>query len=501
MKRLFNVSLIMVLLSLWSCNEQDGLIENDTQPIEIEPLTGVEVNEFIHTTLQNKGAFTWNDADDYVLWSAAMLGEGIVTVGYGKKSFSTQKSNELINIKNELIQIAESIEEGSGNGRKSGESIVLDEEEIINCFDIEVTSIETITALRANPNVRYIDPSGFRYMLYETRLKSSSGCDKSSITVNTADYTTLTPGCLVSWTYDMHNIPSAWSYSTGSGITVGLIDTGVADDQYLLGSWFNDGYSSGRSISKYGVFVDSFWPWKTKTDGYHDKCGHGTRMAGTIASPRNNNNMPVGIAYNCNLVSYRATGDVVLDGYHEQKGVARALTEMADRSDIKVISMSIGHIISIGRIKDAVKYAYSKDKLIIAAGGTSTTWTNFVGVIFPASMDETVAATGITDGSGFNECSDCHYGSKIDFTVIMERHSDNDRKSVGIGYYNNSKTYVGGSSVSTATTAGIAALIWAKYPSWTRNQVLTKMKQSASYYPNKHSDFGYGVIDALAAVQ
>ena len=70
-----------------------------------------------------------------------------------------------------------------------------------------------------------------------------------------------------------------------------------------------------------------------------------------------------------------------------------------------------------------------------------------------------------------------------------------------LSYYENQSDYVGGSSVATATTAGIAALVWAKNPSWNRDQVLTKMKQSARFYPNKNADFGYGNINALLAVQ
>ena len=140
-------------------------------------------------------------------------------------------------------------------------------------------------------------------------------------------------------------------------------------------------------------------------------------------------------------------------------------------------------------------------KLIIAAGGTSTSFTNWAGVIFPANMDETVAVTGITDGVGYTECEVCHKGSKIDFTVIMQRSNDSNRTSVCLGYYEGTRSYVGGSSVSTATTAGIAALIWARNPTWSRDQVLNKMKQSASFYPNRHPDFGWGSINALVAVQ
>ncbi len=501
MKKLQKIVALFIVVAIASCTQTDELQPTNQQSQKLEPLTGAEINAQIHQVLQQTGSFSWADADDYVLWSALMRGDSILTIGYGSSSFSTQKSTALISQKNDILDVVRSYEEGTGLRLKNGTDVLVYDDEVLNFVDVLVGNIETLSALRAMPNVRYIEPAGYRFFANESTLKSSSGCDKAPVAVNSADYRTIAPNCLVSWTYDKHNITQAWSYSTGSGITVGLIDTGVSQDQSMFGSNFNDGYSSGRSIYKYGVFVDSFWPWVTTTDGVYDKCAHGSLMAATIASPRNDNYMPVGVAYNCNLVSYRATKNVVLDSYHEQRGVARALTELGNRTDVKVISMSIGHIINVGSIADAVRYAYAKGKMIIAAGGTSTEFTNFAGVIFPASMDETVAVTGITDGSGFTECAVCHKGNKIDFTVIMERHNDDSRHSVCLGFYNNSKTYVGGSSVATSTTAGIAALIWGKYPNWSRAQVLNRMKQSASLYPNKNSNFGYGNINALAAVQ
>lgn len=498
----FNVLIISLLVLLGSCSKTDELDKAlPDKPISVEPLTPKEINAIIDKNLRTKGSFEWKDVDSYVIWSALQHGQNILTVGYSETPFSEVKDAKTLDAKKQILEIAESIENDGNSNTKNQERIIVYEPKIINYVDIIVTKFETVEALKHNKNVRYLEPTGYRYFAHETMVKSSSGCDKSPSTINTSDFTMVAPNAQVSWTYYKHNIPQAWEYSTGQGITVGLIDTGISPEQPLLGSSFNQGYSSGRFIQKYGTYVNSIWPWETKTDGPNDQCGHGTLMGATIASPRNSVNMPAGVAYNCNLVAYRATGDVVIDGYHEKRGVTQALTELANRSDVKIISMSIGHIFSASNVSDAIKYAYSKGKLIIAAGGTSTIFTNWAGVIFPANMDETVAVTGITDGAGYTECAVCHKGSKIDFTVIMQRASDSERTSVCLGYYNGDKSYVGGSSVSTATTAGIAALIWAKYPTWTRDQVLNRMKQSASLYPNRHPDFGWGSINALLAVQ
>ena len=115
-------------------------------------------------------------------------------------------------------------------------------------------------------------------------------------------------------------------------------------------------------------------------------------------------------------------------------------------------------------------------------------------------MPETIAVTGIKEGVNYVKCDVCHTGNKIDFTVAMQRASGESTVPI-TSYYDNQSDYVGGSSVATATTAGIAALVWAKYPIWTRDQVLTKMKQSSRYYPTKNPDFGHGNINAFLAVQ
>ena len=387
------------------------------------------------------------------------------------------------------------------------EDLLIYEDSFLNLIDVRITKQETLEALRRNRNVRYVEPADYRYFTYESignpsdnQIQSSSGCGYSSSTLSTADYTTVTPNARVPWAFYKHNIPAAWSLTSGSGVTIGVVDTGLSPQQSLMNGSFNTGQSSGRFVQKYGTYVDSIWPWSTTTDGVNDLCSHGTSMASVATAPRNNAGLPVGVAYNANLVSYRASSDVVLNGYHEQRGVQNAFTALGNRTDVKIISMSMGHIFSVGRIEDGVRYANNKGKLIFCAGGTSTSFTNFVGVIFPAWMPETVAVTGIKEASTYQKCDVCHSGAEIDFTIMMERAGTGNKVPV-LSYYNNQADYVGGSSVATATTAGIAAFVWAKNPSWTKAQVLTKMKQSSQFYPTKNSEFGHGIINALTAVQ
>lgn len=490
---------ILGLLLVFSCTKEDPNEINDSaiESVESQKLLSVEeLNAYIADELKTNGDLDWFKAPATVLWSAAVHGGNVISIGYGEpgQSFSLQRSPQLISARNNIIEIISNTEQ-----QKSSD-VVKNMDETLNFVDVTVEDFNTILALQKSKDIRYIDTFYTGYLQENEVQQKDFGCAQSGENINGSDYRVISPNSWLPWNFDIHKVPQAWNYSTGAGITVGLIDTGLSANQSLLGSNFNDGASTGRFVQRFGTYIDSPWWWSNNIDGPNDRCGHGTSMASALASPRNDNGMPVGVAYNSNLVSYRGTSDVVLEDYHERKGVSNALKALGNRSDVKIISMSIGYPWSIGNVKDAVRYAYNRGKMIIAAGGTSTSFTNWYGVIFPASMNETVAVTGIKD-NGYNRCSNCHDGSKIDFTIVMQRAGDSGRNVPVIGFNNGSRNYVGGSSVATATTAGIAALVWARNPNLTRAQVLDKLRRAGEFYPNRNGKFGYGNIDALKAVQ
>ncbi|WP_293872048.1 S8/S53 family peptidase [Flavobacterium sp.] len=497
-KLLFLVMIVITSCSKENTQEKNSIVIEDSKK---DPLTPAQINAKIDEMLTTNHIFNWRDADSHLLWSAVIHGNNVLTIGFGnsKNNFQREQSFNNAQMQKELVAIVLKYE------GTTLDKVLIASDADLNLIDVIITKQETIIALRQSKYIRYIEPADYRYLEVRNAQNrssagTSSGCGFDAEILATADYTATTPNAKVPWTFTQHNIPSAWTISTGAGVTIGIVDTGVSPNQSLLGANFNNGFSSGRTIEKNGVYVDSIWPWSTTTDGINDLCGHGTSMAATAAAPRNDKGLPVGVAYNANLITYRAAYNVVLDGFQEQEGVKKAFTALGNNARVKIISMSMGYIFSVGKIEDAIKFAYGKGKLIFCAAGTSTSFTTFVGVIFPAWMPETVAVTGVKEGTTYQACSDCHTGSKVDFTVVMERAVSGNTVPVD-SYYENQTDYIGGSSVATATTAGIAALVWSKNPSWTRDQVLTKMRQSASLYPNKNADYGYGNINAFLAVQ
>ncbi|HRD42695.1 MAG TPA: S8 family serine peptidase, partial [Ferruginibacter sp.] len=81
---------------------------------------------------------------------------------------------------------------------------------------------------------------------------------------------------------------------------------------------------------------------------------------------------------------------------------------------------------------------------------------------------------------------------------VMEKASSNLHQ-LSLAMQGDVPSTVGGSSVSTATMSGMAALVWSRFPSYTRDQVLNKLIQSSSNYPNKSSSLGWGNVNAYLA--
>ena len=490
-KRLLSGLLFLSLLL--SCtkddlNDDNSQFSNGYDTIKL--ISEEKINEYITKQLEENGDVDWTHAPSEILWSAAVRGEGVLSIGYHinkQEDIQNAKNNNFFEARSNIISTITSTE-----GIAKSQSLLTDDT-TLHYIEMNVSKLETVIALQKQNDIRYIEPSGYAIENTQRFSKSSNGalgCEKNSSNLNNDDFTVIAPNALLPWNFKYHKITEAWKYSTGKGITVGLIDTGISPLQSLLNERFNTGSSTARSIHFFNTYGN----------GFNDECGHGTAMASTIVAPRNNERMPVGVAYNANLISYKGTSDVLLNSRKERRSVSQAIRELADRDDVKIISISLGYVWSIGNIKDAIKYAYQRNKLIIAAGGTSTSFTRWYGVIFPASMKETIAVTGIKDG-GYDACDTCHNGKKIDFTIVMQRSNNASRNVPVLGFNDGNRDYISGSSVATAMTAGIAALVWSKNPSLTRAEVIQKLQKSAEFYPKRDRNYGYGNIDALKAVK
>ena len=498
---------LFALLCCFGC-AKDALVTTELQ----DPISRSEINQTLYDALERQGTYNWAQADEGLLWSAAMQSDSIYAVGYQPAGYAgIENTMHQIDLESPAWKQARAavLDRILENEQRLDPTITRDDllphgaPVGTPSLAVRFVSAASITALRDMPEVRYLEPMGYELPPLEraTVTRSSSGCGGAvpNYNLNTADYNTIAPFVKQSWHQATSNVSAAWGSSTGQGVTVAVIDSGTSFDQENLGSAFNSGYSQGRSVERVSTFYTGYWWWRSLTSP-NDDCGHGTQMAGLAVAPRGSDGNAVGIAYGANLLGIKAVEDVVISSSDEKDGVKNALVLAANRSDVKVISMSLGTPFYSGTVADGVYYAYGAGKLMLVAAGTSLSWTSWYPVTFPANMSQCTAVTGVRDSYPLNKCDVCHDGSEVEFVMMMQRSSNSSRTALSLAEYANQPQYISGSSAATASVAGIAALVYANNPGASRLSVLNALKQNGSNYPNKDGDLGWGVIDAQGAV-
>ena len=503
----------LLILSWMGCQKENKTFSNTPSVKSSKNWTASEINGFILKNIaDNNKVFDWAIANDEMLFSALQNTDNMLAVGFKKANatddeavlFNAAKDADWKAAKDALVALIVASEQKANPSVDYTKFEMGNDFDNLNAFYVKIYSFETLAQLRQSPLVRYVYPSGFEAEDTNLDNRSASGCDGyvgEALTLNT-DYTQITPNAKQSWTYSQPQIAQAWARTTGAGIGVMVVDAGISANQamYQPANFTNGASLKTRTVSLLSRYPSSINFWGTKILAYdtnpYSTCGHGTAMTGIVSSPRNNLGASVGVAYDCNLVSVRAVEDVIISNSYEELGVASALNLAAMSADIKIVSMSLGSLITRSVIGDAIKAIRNAGKLPFCAAGTSFTWTSWWGVIYPANMVEAIAVTGV-DNNG-NTCSVCHDGSEVDYVALMDRASDG-KSVLTLAISGNQPATVGGSSAATATTAGIAALIWSKSPSQTSAQILSRMTSSGSYYPTKNGSKGWGIVNANAA--
>lgn len=217
------------------------------------------------------------------------------------------------------------------------------------------------------------------------------------------------------------------------------------------------------------IIGDNYTDASEKSYGNNEVKGpdglHGTHVAGIIGAVRDNNLGVQGIAPLVQLMIIRA----VPNGDERDKDVANAIRYAVDNG-AKIINMSFGKAYTFNKaaVDEAVKYAESKDVLLIHAAGNDAQ-NNDEKSNFPTPVysNGTVCSTWIEVGaSGMDQtpCSFSNYGAK---TVNVF--------APGLEIYNtipdNKYKWLQGTSMASPVVAGLAAVIRAYYPHLTAVQV------------------------------
>jgi subtilisin family serine protease len=487
---------------LFSCGKEQS--ESTIALSNGEAIPKLEANNFethrtveqkIQSWLNNGNTWKWSDLTHEELFAAIELSDGEFAVGLKLQGETDSlpfqdlsKRREWENLREEILKGLEdtlTVEMGREVRR---EDFVLEVDLHLPIVSFHSKSPALVAWLMSSEHIRYIEP--LNDVLDNTVNRTESGCTAAYNPVQASDYTTTGTTAKISWHWYHHNVPQAWGIRQGMGIGVGVIDAGVSSNQYLLFQQFNSGYSNVNRAHE---------TTNTLGSSPYTSCNHGNAMAGLIAAPWASFSNTIGGAHKASLYTVRASNDVLLNTSAERLAVKNAYVYLANKSAVKIISMSMGTPFYSSVLLDAVSYASAMGKLLFAAAGTSTFVTSAFGVIYPAAFTECQAVTGINDQN--QTCQVCHDGPQVDFTIVMERSWDVNRKAVGINQNNEWPQYIGGSSAATASAAAIAAIVWSVKPTLSRFQLLWILRYTAQYPVLPDSHHGYGKMNALSAVQ
>jgi serine protease len=150
----------------------------------------------------------------------------------------------------------------------------------------------------------------------------------------------------------------AWEYTCGRGVTIAVIDTGVA-------CWDKGPFSRGSDLA--GTRCERGYDFVNDRGEAADDHGHGTHVAGTIAQTTNNGKGAAGLAFCASLMPIKV---LTRQGWGTVANVAEGIRYAADEG-AQVVNLSLGGPIKSRILEDAVKHALSKGVVVVAAAGNS----------------------------------------------------------------------------------------------------------------------------------
>lgn len=219
----------------------------------------------------------------------------------------------------------------------------------------------------------------------------------------------------VDWSLEAYGIPLLWRTTKGAGVTVAVVDSGVAPHPALQVEDYRNFSSDGN---------------------VYDTLGHGTHVAGVIGAK---SGAAKGIAPEAKLLSLKVLGH---SGMGSNEAVAQAVRH-ATEARVDLICMSLGSSRPDAQLHAAIKAAHAAGVVVVCAAGNDGAAVNY-----PAAFQETLAV-GAVDKHG-NACEFSSRGKEI---AVAAPGQDITSTWLGDGY-----ATVSGTSMAAPFVVGTLAL-------------------------------------------
>jgi subtilisin family serine protease len=260
------------------------------------------------------------------------------------------------------------------------------------------------------------------------------------------------------WALGKIGAEKAWARTTGAGVRIGIVDTGVdLDHEDLAGKVV-------ESTSCVGSNGD-----QAKCQGKaQDDQGHGTHVSGISAALKDNGKGVAGVAPDAQLVVAKVLSAT---GTGSGSDVIGGIKWVVDHG-AKVVNLSLGDpaqpinaLISENELTEGVNYAWSKGAIpVIAAGNSNAGGLGLEGANFGDMNAVIVGATGPDDKP--SEYSTSTGGAK--WAVVAPGGAGSGKKdqdiysTFWISKQKNAYQYLAGTSMAAPHVSGAIALLLAQ---------------------------------------
>ncbi len=271
------------------------------------------------------------------------------------------------------------------------------------------------------------------------------------------------------WGLSKIRAPEAWALSRGTRVLIAVLDTGTD-------------YTHPDLAGKVRTDIDH--DYINNDEDAMDDNGHGTHVAGIAAAATDNGRGVAGLGWEATILPLK-----VMDS-RGQGSTAQLIPAIRYAADVGagVVNMSLGGEGSCPEdLQVAVDYAYSRGVLLVAAAGNNGTNVS----IFPANCTH-VLGVAATTSSDTRACFS-NYGAHV--SVAAPGTSIYSTLPGGYGYMQ-------GTSMATPFVAGLAALVYARFPAYTPDQVASAILDNAQDLGTTGWDeyYGCGRIDAFRSL-
>ncbi len=257
-----------------------------------------------------------------------------------------------------------------------------------------------------------------------------------------------------------------WDQFTDSNVTIAILDTGVDLEHPDL-----------KANLVKGINLQD------KDKSPQDDNGHGTNIAGIVAAVGNNFIGIAGVTWKVKIMPIKV---LQADGKGDSFIVGLGIRYAVDHG-AKIVLLSAGEPIFTPFMSEAVNYAGKNDVLIVAASGNEGSQINY-----PAAFHNVLSVGAVNSLDKYVSYS--NYGQQLDVVAPGEAIYTT---ALGGDYTINS-----GTSMAAPQVAGLAALLFQKYPDMSAREVAEMIKFTTDDVEKPGWDVktGYGRINVEKAL-